>query len=224
MIVFDGSHKLRSLPGVGQLLRDGPPVGIYALCLDADERLLPAECQAVVAVEPDGLRVQQAKAGAVRQVRPEAVRPGWCAHLARSLAPIRDASGEDETSVLPDSARLLDVLGLEPPAAAAIAARWRGNAGRSTMAVVGESYDGPFGIDIRKDGPHALIAGTTGSGKSELLQSIVAALAAANRPDEMTFVLVDYKGGSAFADCVRLPHTVGMVTDLDPHLVQRALA
>ena len=39
----------------------------------------------------------------------------------------------------------------------------------------------------------------------------------------MTFVLVDYKGGSAFSDCVRLPHTVGMVTDLDPHLVERAL-
>ena len=89
--------------------------------------------------------------------------------------------------------------------------------------MIGESYDGPFGIDIRKDGPHALIAGTTGSGKSELLQTIVASLAVANRPDEMTFVLVDYKGGSAFTDCVQLPHTVGMVTDLDPHQVERAL-
>ena len=112
---------------------------------------------------------------------------------------------------------------MEPPAAAVIAARWRGN-GRSTFAVLGETYDGPFGIDLRKDGPHALIAGTTGSGKSELLQTIVASLAIANRPDEMTFVLVDYKGGSAFADCVQLPHTVGMVTDLDPHQVERALA
>jgi len=109
------------------------------------------------------------------------------------------------------------------PAATEIAGRWRGG-GRSTLAVVGESYDGPFSIDIRKDGPHALIAGTTGSGKSELLQTIVASLAVANRPDEMTFVLVDYKGGSAFADCARLPHTVGMVTDLDPHQVERALA
>ena len=45
----------------------------------------------------------------------------------------------------------------------------------------------------------------------------------ANRPDELTFVLVDYKGGSAFADCARLPHTVGMVTDLDAHQVTRAL-
>ena len=193
------------------------------MCLDADERLLPAECQAVVVAEPGGLRVQQAMADVIRQVRPDAALPGWCLPLARSIAPVRDVSDGDEASMLPDSARLLDVLDIEPPAAAVIAARWRG-CGRSTFAIVGESYDGPFGIDLRKDGPHALIAGTTGSGKSELLQTIVASLAIANRPDEMTFVLVDYKGGSAFADCVQLPHTVGMVTDLDPHQVERALA
>ncbi|MGO4421891.1 FtsK/SpoIIIE domain-containing protein, partial [Streptomyces sp. MCAF7] len=56
------------------------------------------------------------------------------------------------------------------------------------------------------------------------LQTLVASLAAVNRPDEMTFVLIDYKGGSAFKDCVRLPHVLGMVTDLDSHLVERALA
>ena len=121
------------------------------------------------------------------------------------MAPIRDVSDADSASVLPESARLLDVLKLEPPTAAAIAARWRGG-GRSTFAVVGESYDGPFGIDIKRDGPHALIAGTTGSGKSELLQTIVASLAVANRPDELTFVLIDYKGGSAFAECARSCH------------------
>jgi DNA segregation ATPase FtsK/SpoIIIE, S-DNA-T family len=222
MVVLDGSRRLRSLPGVIQLLRDGPSAGVYAVCLDSDERLLPAECQAVVVADPDGLRVQQAMAGTICQVRPDYARPNWCARLARSIAPVRDTSDDGEASVLPDSARLLDILGLEPPAAPVIAARWSGT-GRSTFAVVGESYDGPFGIDLRKDGPHALIAGTTGSGKSELLQTIVASLSAANRPDEMTFVLIDYKGGSAFAECVRLPHTVGMVTDLDPHLVERAL-
>jgi S-DNA-T family DNA segregation ATPase FtsK/SpoIIIE len=136
--------------------------------------------------------------------------------------PDRDVSDATSAAGLPDSARLLDVLGLEPPTAEAIAGAGAG--GRSTLAVVGESYDGPFGIDLRKDGPHALIAGTTGSGKSELLQTIVASLAVANRPDEMTFVLVDYKGGSAFKPTAsQLPHTVGMVTDLDPHLVERAL-
>nr|BFF15348.1 hypothetical protein GCM10025699_66510 [Microbacterium flavescens] len=67
------------------------------------------------------------------------------------------------------------------------------------------------------------MAGTTGSGKSELLQSIVASLASSNTPDAMTFVLIDYKGGAAFRDLAALPHTVGVVTDLDPHLVERAL-
>ncbi len=95
--------------------------------------------------------------------------------------------------------------------------------GRSTRALLGVGYDGEFAVDLVRDGPHALIAGTTGSGKSELLQTLVATLAVVNRPDEMTFVLVDYKGGSAFAECADLPHTVGLVTDLDTRLVERAL-
>src|SRR5207248_7365012 len=123
-----------------------------------------------------------------------------------------------ETEV-PPAARLLDVLQLDPPTAASGTAR----AGRTTAAVVGVDADGPVVLDLQRDGPHGLIAGTTGSGKSELLQTLVASLAVANRPDELTFVLIDYKGGSAFADCARLPHTVGMVTDLSPHLVERAL-
>jgi S-DNA-T family DNA segregation ATPase FtsK/SpoIIIE len=223
VVLLDGSRKLRALPGVIQLLREGPAAGVYAVCLDSEEPLLPAECQAVAVLGADGLRVQQMLTQSVTGARADHVGPDWCTRLARALAPIRDVSASDDDGGLPDSARLLDVLGLEPPAAELIAARWQAG-GRSTVALVGESYDGPFGIDIRKDGPHGLIAGTTGSGKSELLQTIIASLAVANRPDELTFVLIDYKGGSAFADCARLPHTAGMVTDLGPHLVQRALA
>jgi S-DNA-T family DNA segregation ATPase FtsK/SpoIIIE len=222
VVILDGSRKLRALPGAVQLLQEGPPVGVYAICLDADEKLLPAECQAVVVVEGDRVRVQQAMEETLPEIRPDFVPPDWCARIARSIAPIRDVSSADDGVVLPDSARLLDVLRMDPPSATRIAGHWR-DGGRSTVAVIGESYDGPFAIDISKDGPHGLIAGTTGSGKSELLQTIVASLAVANRPDEMTFVLIDYKGGSAFAECALLPHTVGMVTDLDPHQVERAL-
>ncbi|MEJ7582904.1 MAG: FtsK/SpoIIIE domain-containing protein [Acidimicrobiales bacterium] len=78
-------------------------------------------------------------------------------------------------------------------------------------------------LDLVRDGPHGLVAGTTGSGKSELLRSLVAGLAVASPPDHLAFVLIDFKGGSAFDQCALLPHTVGLVTDLDAHLAQRAL-
>ena len=223
VVIFDGSRTLRSLPGAITILRDGPAVGVYSICLDAEERMLPAECQAVAAPGPDGmLTVQQAGQVPVSKVRAEYVTAAWCEAIARPIAPVRDVSGDDETAMLPDTCRLLDTLGLEPPAAEVIAGHWHGG-GRSTTAVIGACYDGPFSIDLRRDGPHALIAGTTGAGKSELLQTLIASLAIVNRPDALNFVLVDYKGGSAFKDAVHLPHVVGMVTDLDAHLTQRAL-
>lgn len=222
VVVLDGARRLRALPGVIQLLKEGPQVGIHLVCLDSDERLLPEECSAVVTESTTGLHLRRQRESDIADVRPDRVADGWAARVSRALAPVRDVSDTDDDATLPGACRLLDVLGLEPPTADAVAARWM-VAGRTTQAVVGVSLDGAFALDISRDGPHALVAGTTGSGKSELLQTVVASLAAANRPDAMTFVLVDYKGGAAFKDCVALPHTVGMVTDLDAHLVERAL-
>ncbi len=93
----------------------------------------------------------------------------------------------------------------------------------SLVAPMGTDGRRCFDIDLVVDGPHALVAGTTGSGKSELLRTMVAGLAARYPPDLVTFVLIDYKGGSAFAECASLPHTVGFVTDLDAGLAARAL-
>ncbi|PWG65362.1 cell division protein FtsK [Bifidobacterium callitrichidarum] len=88
---------------------------------------------------------------------------------------------------------------------------------------LGTGAQGRFDLDLVRQGPHALVAGTTGSGKSVLLQSWCLALAACNGPDRLNFVFLDFKGGSAFRALEQLPHTVGNVCDLDLAHAARAL-
>ncbi|MCL1869608.1 MAG: FtsK/SpoIIIE domain-containing protein [Promicromonosporaceae bacterium] len=78
-------------------------------------------------------------------------------------------------------------------------------------------------FDLVADGPHLLVAGTTGAGKSELLQALVLALATQCSPRDLALALVDFKGGASFGACVGLPHVVGQVSDLDAALAARAL-
>ncbi|MCU1444823.1 MAG: hypothetical protein JWP54_481 [Cryobacterium sp.] len=94
----------------------------------------------------------------------------------------------------------------------------------SLDCVIGRGADGPFSVDLAADGPHALIGGTTGSGKSELLVTWVTAMAARYPPSHVTFLLVDFKGGAAFDTVRELPHCVGLITDLDEREAMRALA
>lgn len=109
-----------------------------------------------------------------------------------------------------------------------VAGRWEDAAARDGGGLrtpVGVGADGAVvSVDLVADGPHVLVAGTTGSGKSELLQTLVAGLALGRSPAEVTFALVDFKGGASFGACGRLPHVVGQVTDLDAGLAGRALA
>jgi DNA segregation ATPase FtsK/SpoIIIE, S-DNA-T family len=231
VLVLDGARALRSVPGVAGLLAEGPGVGVHAICLDERAEDLPAECRARAVVEGESLTALRAEVDDLAPVIDgivDAASLRWAERVARTLAPLRDATPDDTgAGRLPDTARWLDLVvgqtAASPPTAHKVAARWRASP-RSTSALIGVGADGTFTVDLRRDGPHALVAGTTGSGKSELLQTLVVSLALANRPDELCFVLIDYKGGAAFAECARLPHVAGLVTDLDGHLTRRALA
>ena len=149
---------------------------------------------------------------------------------ARGLAPLQDpedpaqAAGALPATVGIDALlRRVDEIAVDDPIA--IAAAWRADRAEGRpVAVIGATGDGVVEVDLVRDGPHALVAGTTGAGKSELLRTLVAGLAARRSPDDLNFVLVDYKGGATFDACAELPHTVGLVTDLDEHLAARALA
>ncbi|MGI5283928.1 FtsK/SpoIIIE domain-containing protein [Nonomuraea polychroma] len=222
LVILDGAQVLRGLPNMPQVLRQGPRAGVYTLAIDDDQRLLPEECQTVAACGGDGLvHLRGGGLDVIGPVLGDFVSGAWCDRLARSLAPIRDVSRDDPAGNLPGAVRLLDLMGMPDPSGKDLASRWRDHG--TTRAQIGVGPEGPFSVDLKLDGPHGLIAGTTGAGKSELLQTLICTLAVANRPDQLTFVLIDYKGGAAFKECVRLPHTVGMVSDLDGHLTQRAL-
>lgn len=136
---------------------------------------------------------------------------------------------EDPLSVASGVPREMSLVGLldregRALSPTAIAAEWAAaGADPAPRTLIGIAADGAVDIDLVRDGPHGLIAGTTGSGKSELLRSLVAGMAATTSPRHLTFVLVDYKGGATFDACAALPHVVGVITDLDDHLADRAL-
>ncbi|MBM6691648.1 cell division protein FtsK [Bifidobacterium pullorum subsp. saeculare] len=95
--------------------------------------------------------------------------------------------------------------------------------GAHTDVPIGTTAEGIATLDIAAQGPHALVAGTTGSGKSVLLQNWCLALAVRNPPDMLHFVFLDFKGGSAFNQLQGLPHTAGIVDDLDIRHAARAI-
>ncbi|MGA7147724.1 MAG: FtsK/SpoIIIE domain-containing protein [Microbacterium sp.] len=226
-----------------QVLERGADVGVYGLFVAPVVDALPAVCRTFLDVT-GGL--DAARAGTVRSgveyptTVVEGVSNELMTYVAKRLAPVADSSTViEDASDIPNSVMFLSLAGPDLATDAAFAVdRWRENntildrsgaplprlkkAG-TLRAIVGQGASDAMTLDLRTQGPHALVGGTTGAGKSEFLQAWVLGMAAAHSPDRVSFLFVDYKGGSAFADCVDLPHTVGLVTDLSPHLVRRAL-
>ena len=225
-----------------RLLELGPSTGIYLLWLAPDPAALPGGCRAYLDVAAeDGSTIAMVRTGTLHTpVVCATVADDVARHVARSLAPVIDGGVpvEDESD-LPRSIALVTILGadtVDDPQH--IVTRWRENhsihrrdgkpptkreRACDLRALVGHAGVDPLALDLRTHGPHALVGGTTGAGKSEFLQAWILGMAHSLSPDRLTFLFIDYKGGAAFAKCVQLPHCVGLVTDLSPHLVRRAL-
>lgn len=222
-----------------RVLERGPDSGVHVMWVASSVQQLPAACRDFMAVDGEnGTTTGQVRLG--RHTFPvscESLDAGLAAQLARMLTPVVDVGKPlEDDSDLPRAVSYATLIGkdfLDNPAA--VAERWTENNSIRASAVPNRKDNGtlralvgskgiePLYLDLKNEGPHALVGGTTGAGKSEFLQSWVMGMAAAYSPDRVSFLFVDYKGGAAFADCLHLPHTVGLVTDLSPHLVRRAL-
>ncbi|MFC5766759.1 FtsK/SpoIIIE domain-containing protein, partial [Actinacidiphila bryophytorum] len=242
LLVVDGDPGSAALRGtVARIAAAGPAVGVHVLCL-TEPGEHPAVDTGVVArlsgdvtttlrVEPAGQSAAAGRAeeGGADEVVLDAVSAAWAEHFARALAPLReadaDAPGAGSRHALPASVRLLDELDLALATPAKIAARWAAAPPASPCAVAvlgsgaGAGTGGRVAVDLVAEGPHMVVGGAQGAGKTELLRSVAAALAAGERPERLALILLDGAGqerGEGLAGCADLPHVSTHLVASDP--------
>ena len=229
VVLVEDYALVRDDPAIHLLLSaEGRQLNVTAIFMVDQIPQVPMGCSAIVEIQADG-ELMYSVAGAIGETftcQPEYADASMSEQLARSLAPIRVKTLRSD-SAMPAHVRLLDMMDIEDIGGYDVAANWGRRALDQYLKVpIGERRGSqPMVLDLNHTGhgPHGLIAGTTGSGKSELLQTLVIALALTHHPHDVGFVLVDFKGGGTFSDLVELPHTQGLVTDLSGNLTARAL-
>jgi len=198
-------------PRIPRLAREGPSVGVHPLLLLPPWAPAPPGLRAEVWLLPDLVRVTAASV--VEGVPdPPALDPAEAEALAQGLQALRPPGGAPRTD--------RSVAALWPPSPP------RPPAGDGLAVPVGWEDDGrPVELDLheRGDGPHAMVIGATGSGKSEALRTLALALAYHFPPERVQLLFIDFKGGGAFAPLEGLPHCVGLLSNLDAREAARAM-
>ena len=228
-ILLEGRESVvRDLLGHGRRrLGDSSPrtktVPVSGIVLAESEDQLPSSCTSVVEVGQDSAAV--VKRPEIRETIDNVLMAGLteesAQYVAQNLAHFDDPELKLPGATLPGMAHMLPLLELGELSPDSILKQWRTTRGYNTP--VGVSEAGTYSLDLVRDGPHGLVGGTTGSGKSEFLRTFVAGLAARIDPEHLTFILIDFKGGAAFGACNELPHTIGTISNLDEQLAMRAL-
>jgi S-DNA-T family DNA segregation ATPase FtsK/SpoIIIE len=180
----------------------------------------------LLATEGDDEPEQRTAAG-------DAVSDAVFTAVARALAPLRLSLSSQERTEAQEAVGITDLLGVDDVRTLDTTSTWRPRSPRDFLRVpIGvDDLGAPLLLDLKESaqlgmGPHGICIGATGSGKSEMLRTLVLGLTTTHSPDDLAMILVDYKGGAAFAPFARLPHVAGLIDNLadDPQLTQRARA
>ncbi|MFI5619199.1 type VII secretion protein EccCa [Streptomyces sp. NPDC051567] len=189
---------------------------------------LPGRGGLSVVVRPGRLRLESGPGVAYEGV-PDGLSLPAAQALARQLAPLRTGGGDDDEPLLANL-DFTDLLNLGDAASVDVARTWRPrSAGERLRVPIGVGEDGaPVMLDLKEAaqegmGPHGLCVGATGSGKSELLRTLVLGLAVTHTSETLNFVLADFKGGATFTGMGQMPHVAAVITNLadDLTLVDR---
>ncbi len=190
---------------------------------------LPKECTAVVCVDNGAGTLTRSSQSSVDNIdfRYEKAQNVDFCRITNVLAnTVVDISGTDFT--LPKRYTFFEMLDIGMIEHLNLAENWSANdPTKSLAAVVGiDRYGEPFKLDLheRAHGPHGLVAGMTGSGKSEFIIAYILSMAVSFHPYEAAFILIDYKGGGMAKSFENIPHTAGVITNLDGNGIKRSLS
>jgi len=238
IVILDDLGAVRQTPDIARIAAEGFRVGIFLIFI-SDEKV-PRTCRARAEVDQKNKlhyieSIESTGSGNVFHGVPEILKGKDALKLSRKLAGLVVAGGE-RSVVLPSTVRITSILNEDPLNIDTIISNWRVNTHDNDQMLlpVGQYVDrtglATYEIDFRpetlggKGAYHAMMIGTTGSGKSIFMQSMVLAAAHRYSPRQINFLFMDFKAGAAELKKVSdLPHSVGMITDLSPALAERAL-
>ncbi|GIF76614.1 type VII secretion protein EccCa [Asanoa siamensis] len=221
--VGDGAHVVVVVDGVDRGRLDGD--GRTVVEVDGPPPRLLDPSTVVLTRRPDGTLETTTTEGVTTVGVADGLDVASASAVARRLAPLRLAGAGSQAVSPPADLGLLDLLRVAEPDAYTVAEAWSPRSPRDQLRVpIGVGADGlPVELDLKESaldgmGPHGLLIGATGSGKSELLRTLVLGLAATHSSAELNVVLVDFKGGATFASLDALPHTSAVITNLADEL------
>ena len=201
-------------------------LGVSSLFIADNKAYLPTNCKTILSVGAKACEISTKDGGAKTIFRPDSIDASKLDFIGRKLAPLRIKNAASSFE-LPKSMTLNQMYNVKRAEEIDLRSRWAANRTYMGMNVPIGARAGneAFWLDMHETGfgPHGLVAGTTGSGKSELLQTMIVSLAMNFHPHDVAFVLIDYKGGG-MADAFRgMPHLVGTITNLGGNQTARAL-
>ncbi len=224
IFVFD-VHLVENEMFVNRIINSETNLG-FTFVYVTTEQQLPKECDVVVDSDPDGYYIYRTKEQVKRYFTTDTVSDlEWNTYFDNlKRYKLKVSSG---TSNIPEKLSFLDMYQVGNVAQLNVAKRWKENLPYKTMAApVGVKAGGElYSLDMHESyhGPHGLAAGMTGSGKSEFLQTLILSLAINYSPDDISFVIIDFKGGGMANSFKGLPHLAGTMTNLSGNELNRAM-
>lgn len=235
VIITDDYKKIERLKIIKEILKSKVNIGFSILCITDNLIKLPNECKTFISLDNNCNGIIFESEISSKNQKEFKFDDGYTfffEKICKELSNIPIKYTANERMALPNSLGFLEMFNVGKIEQLNVLQRWQTNdTTLSLQAPIGVDASGmPIILDIHEKyhGPHGLIAGSTGSGKSEFIITYILSLAINYHPDDVTFILIDYKGGGlagAFQKReIKLPHLVGTITNIDTNGLQRSLA